>query len=250
VGQGLAALILVLSGVQVRVLPWQIINIAVSVVWIVGITNAMNLLDNMDGLSGGIAATAALFFLLMAAMSGQYLVGALAAALLGAAIGFLGYNLNPASIFMGDAGSLFIGFMLAAVGIKLRFPDNVHFVTWMVPVIVLALPIFDTTLVFIARLRRGVNPLTTPGKDHVSHRLVSLGYTQREAVLILYLVAGILGVIAIFVTQASVLEGYIVGAVVAIAGAYLLYRLLQVPPLPSGRSAPPDAPPDASPPKQ
>ena len=93
-------------------------------IFVVGITNALNLLDNMDGLSGGIAMIAAIFFLLFAAMSKQYLVGALAAALVGACLGFLRYNFNPASIFMGDTGSLFLGYTLAAVGIKLRFPGQ------------------------------------------------------------------------------------------------------------------------------
>jgi UDP-GlcNAc:undecaprenyl-phosphate GlcNAc-1-phosphate transferase len=115
--------------------------------------------------------------------------------------------------------------MLAAIGIKLRFPDNVTFVTWMIPVLVLGLPLFDTALVTISRLRRGLNPLTTPGKDHVSHRLVMMNMTQREAVLTLYLVGGILGLIAIFVTQASILEGYIAGALVALAALYSLWYL-------------------------
>ena len=114
VGQLLAAGLLILSDVRVHILPYEPLNLLVTVVWVVGITNAMNLLDNMDGLSGGVGATAAAFFLLLAAMSGQYLVGALAAALLGACIGFLVYNVNPASIFMGDTGSLFLGFMLAS----------------------------------------------------------------------------------------------------------------------------------------
>jgi UDP-GlcNAc:undecaprenyl-phosphate GlcNAc-1-phosphate transferase len=184
----------------------------------------------MDGLSGGVSATAAAFFLLLAAMGGQYLVGALAAALLGACIGFLVYNVNPASIFMGDAGSLMIGFLLAAVGIKLRFPNNVTFVTWMIPVLVLGLPIFDTTLVFVSRLRRGLNPLTTPGKDHVSHRLVRLGHTQREAVLMLYLAGCGLGVLAMYLTQASIIEGYVVGGAVFVAALALLWRLEQAPP--------------------
>jgi UDP-GlcNAc:undecaprenyl-phosphate GlcNAc-1-phosphate transferase len=223
--QILAATILIVSGVQVRVFGANGINIAVTLLWVVGITNAFNLLDNMDGLSGGIGATAAAFFVLLAAMSGQYLVGALAAALLGGCIGFLVYNLNPASIFMGDSGSLFLGFMLAAVGIKLRFPDNVHFVTWMVPVVVLGLPIFDTSLVVVSRLRRGVNPLTTPGKDHVSHRLVRRGFTQREAVLVLYLACCVLGVIAMYLTQATIVEGYVVGGLTLLAGGYLLWRL-------------------------
>jgi UDP-GlcNAc:undecaprenyl-phosphate GlcNAc-1-phosphate transferase len=152
-------------------------------------------------------------------------VGALSAAVLGACIGFLIYNFNPASIFMGDSGALFLGFMLAAIGIKLRFPDNVTFVTWMIPPLVLGVPLFDTALVMLSRLRRGLNPLTTPGKDHVSHRLVAMNMTQREAVLTLYLVAGALGMIAIFVTQASVLEGYIAGGIVVMAALYALWRL-------------------------
>jgi len=225
VGQFIGALFLVVNDVQVALPylpPWA--NVIVTLVWLVGVTNAFNLLDNMDGLSGGIAAIAAAFFVLMSAFSGQYLVGALSAAVLGACIGFLVYNYNPASIFMGDSGALFLGFMLAAIGIKLRFPDNVTFVTWMIPPLVLGLPLFDTSLVIISRLRRGLNPFTTPGKDHVSHRLVAMNMTQREAVLTLYLVAGVLGMVAIFVTQASILEGYIAGGVVVLAALYALWH--------------------------
>lgn len=227
-GQVLAASILYVSGVQVGFLHNPVLNLAATMLWVVGITNALNLLDNMDGLSGGVATVACVFFLLLAVMSGQYLVSSLAAALLGACLGFLYYNFNPATIFMGDSGSLFIGFMLAALGIKLRFPDNVSFVTWMIPVVVLGLPVFDTTLVVISRLRRGVNPLSTPGKDHVSHRLVLLGATQRESVLILYLVCCALGVAAMFLTQASVTEGYFIGALLLCCAGYALWRLEQV----------------------
>ena len=230
-GQIILALLLVFTGVQIRLLPWFAANAALTVLWMVGITNAFNLLDNMDGLSGGVGAIAAAFFLLLAAASGQYLVGALAAALLGACIGFLVYNVNPASIFMGDTGSLFLGFTLAAVGIKLRFPANVTFVTWMIPIMVLGLPIMDTALVIVSRLRRGLNPLTTPGKDHMSHRLVKLGCTQREAVLILYLIAGGLGVMAMYMMQASVVEGYAIGVLVAIAALILLIRLERIGPM-------------------
>lgn len=222
-GQLVAAVVLVLSGVQVQSTPWPVVNILITVFWVVGITNAMNLLDNMDGLSAGIAAVSSAFFLLLAALSGQYLVGALAAALLGACIGFLVYNSHPASIFMGDTGALFIGFMLAAVGIKLKF-QNVTFVTWMIPVLVLGLPIFDTTLVFISRLRRHLNPLTTPGKDHTSHRLVRQGFTNREAVLMLYLVGCGLGMVATYLTQSGVLEGYLVGAAVLVLAIYTIIR--------------------------
>jgi UDP-GlcNAc:undecaprenyl-phosphate GlcNAc-1-phosphate transferase len=225
VGQPLAALILWASGVRVTFLPHPALNLAVTVLWVVGISSALNLLDNMDGLSGGVGAIAAAFFLLLAAMSGQYLVGSLAAALLGACVGFLYHNFNPASIFMGDGGSLFLGFVLAAVGIKLRFPSNVPQVTWMIPVLVLGLPIFDTTLVVVSRLRRGLNPLTHPGKDHASHRLVAIGWSQREAVLGLYLICCTLGVLAMFLTQAGLVGAYVVGGAVALAGAYAVWRL-------------------------
>ena len=225
IGQPLAALVLVASGIQVSFLPHPILNILVTVLWVLGITSALNLLDNMDGLSAGVATIASAFFLLLAAMSGQYLVGTLAAALLGACLGFLFYNFNPASIFMGDTGSLFIGFVLAAVGIKLRFPGRMDIVTWMIPVLVLGVPIFDTTLVVVSRLRRGLNPTTHPGKDHFSHRLVAMGFSQREAVMAIHLICGALGVLAIFLTQASVVEGYAIGAVVLLAGLFGLWRL-------------------------
>lgn len=228
IGQILAASLLVVTGVRIGTFRWEIVNIVVTLGWVVVITNAMNLLDNMDGLSGGVGAIAAVFFLLLAAMNGQYLVGALSAALVGACVGFLVYNFNPASIFMGDAGSLFLGYVLAATAIKLRFPEGVEIVTWMVPVLILGLPLFDTALVIVSRLRRGLNPLTTPGKDHVSHRLVAMGYTRREAVLLCYLVCSGLGVVALFITQASIIEGYVVGAVVALAALVALWRLEQV----------------------
>jgi UDP-GlcNAc:undecaprenyl-phosphate GlcNAc-1-phosphate transferase len=130
---------------------------------------------------------------------------------------------------MGDSGSQFLGFTLAAIGIKLRFPDNSDFVTWMVPVLVMGLPIFDTTLVIVSRLRRKLNPATTPGQDHTSHRLVAAGMTHREAVLTLYVVSFVLGLLATFVTQASVVEGYIAGGLVVLAGLYALWRLERPP---------------------
>lgn len=223
-GQVLAALILILSGVQVLLFPSPPLNYALTILWVVGITNALNLLDNMDGLSGGIAAVAAGFFFLMAAMSGQYLVASLAIALLGACLGFLRYNFNPARIFMGDTGSLFLGFVLAAVGIKLRF-DNTILVTWMIPVLVLGLPIFDTTLVTLSRLRRGLNPLTTSGRDHTSHRLVALGMSHRQAVLVLYAVSGLLGLSGLALMEASPVQAYMLAGAVAALGLIALVKL-------------------------
>jgi len=228
IGQIAAAVILLVTGVQVKLWPYEWLNYLVTVLWVVGMTNALNFIDNMDGLCGGITAIASAFFLLFAVQSGQYLVGGLSAALLGASIGFLIYNFNPASIFMGDTGALFLGFMLAALGIKLRFPGNVFIVTWMVPVLVLGVPIFDTVLVIVSRLRRGVHP-ATPGKDHTSHRLVRTGFTTREAVMALYLVSGALGMVAVFVTEANVTEAYLLGGAVFLAAVYAIWRLERIP---------------------
>jgi UDP-GlcNAc:undecaprenyl-phosphate GlcNAc-1-phosphate transferase len=227
-GQVIAAIILIIAGVQVNFLPWPWLNWLATVVWVVGLTNAINFLDNMDGLSGGLAAIASAFFLLMAVQNGQFLVGGLSAALLGACIGFLVYNFNPASIFMGDTGALFLGFMLAALGIKLRFPANSDSITWMVPVLVLGIPIFDTTLVTISRIRRGLHPVTA-GKDHTSHRLVRLGFSQREAVMVLYLVGGMLGMVAEFVMQSGLVEAYLLGGAVFLMAVYSLWRMEKIP---------------------
>jgi UDP-GlcNAc:undecaprenyl-phosphate GlcNAc-1-phosphate transferase len=226
--QPLATSILIATGIRVQFLHSQFLNFLVTFLWVVGITSSLNLLDNMDGLAGGVATIASSFFVLFAAMNGQYLVGILAAALMGASLGFLIYNFNPAKIFMGDSGALFLGFVLAAVGIKLRFPGRPDSITWMIPPLVLGVPVFDTTLVFISRLRRGMNPVTNPGKDHTSHRLLALGFTQREAVLTLYLASGALGVLAMFVSQATFFEAYAILATVLVCGVVGIVKMERI----------------------
>lgn len=226
-GQLLAGLILIYYGIHVRLPIPELANYALTLLWLAGISNAINFLDNMDGLSAGVSGVAASFMLLLGLQNGQFLVSGLAAAILGSCLAFLRYNFKPAQIFMGDAGSLFLGFSLAILGLQLRFPANVNFVTWMVPVFILGLPIFDTTLVVISRLRRGVSP-NTAGKDHTSHRLVQMGFNQREAVLILYLVTGAFGMIGLFITQATVLEGYTMAGVTALVALVAIYWLEQV----------------------
>jgi UDP-GlcNAc:undecaprenyl-phosphate/decaprenyl-phosphate GlcNAc-1-phosphate transferase len=144
-------------GAGVELTGSKLLNVALTVVWVVGITNAFNLLDNMDGLSAGVAAIAAGSFFVIAAVNGQYLVAALSAALGGCAIGFLCFNFHPARIYMGDAGSLYLGFVLAYLGTKLRFdaPDNIRI---LVPILVLGVPILDTTLVTGTRLCHRQSP--------------------------------------------------------------------------------------------
>jgi UDP-GlcNAc:undecaprenyl-phosphate GlcNAc-1-phosphate transferase len=222
-GQMAGVAILVAYGIRVQLPVPEPLNYALTLLWLLGITNAINFLDNMDGLSAGVSAVAAAFLLLLGLFNDQFLVAGLSAALLGACLGFLRYNFPPARIFMGDVGSLFLGFSLAVLALQLRFPANSAFVTWMVPVFLLGLPIFDMTLVVVSRIRRGLSPASA-GKDHTSHRLVQLGFNAREAVLILYLISGILGMMALFITQATLVEGYTLGAIGALlAGASIIW---------------------------
>jgi UDP-GlcNAc:undecaprenyl-phosphate GlcNAc-1-phosphate transferase len=223
--QMLAALMVWLFGVRIQVFANPILDAAITVIWITGITNAMNFLDNMDGLLAGISAVISAFFLVLAIINGQYLVGLLSAAVLGACIGFLFWNLNPANVFMGDSGSMFLGFLLACIAIKLRFLGQSPTVSWMVPVIVMAVPIFDMTLVVISRLRRGKNPLTTPGKDHTSHRLTNQGFSKREAVMVLYLVSGALGITAIIASEANFVANAIIAAALVVIAVGMLWYM-------------------------
>jgi UDP-GlcNAc:undecaprenyl-phosphate GlcNAc-1-phosphate transferase len=190
---------------------------------VVGITNAFNLLDNMDGLSAGVAAIAAGSCFVIAVVNGQFLVGGLSAALAGCALGFLRHNFHPARIYMGDAGSLYLGFLLAYLALKLRF-DSPEDVTFVVPILVLGVPILDTTLVTVSRLVNRRSPFQG-GRDHLSHRLVRLGLPVRGAVGAIYVAAASSGVLALVVsrvdhTWAYVLTG-LAGGIAAIAGVTL-----------------------------
>jgi UDP-GlcNAc:undecaprenyl-phosphate GlcNAc-1-phosphate transferase len=226
-----AAVIVALAGVQVKLFPWPLLNFTITVFWFVGISNAINLMDNMDGLAAGISAVAALFFTILAASAGQGLVASLAAAVTGASLGFLYYNISPAMIFMGDTGSLLLGFLLAVIGIRyspLTLPLGS---TWMVPIVVLGLPVFDTTLVTFSRLlaRR---PISQGGTDHTSHRLARMGLGINRSVLTMYILAAALGMLAIFMTQstpetATVL--FIVLLAVGLAGLIILERARPIP---------------------
>jgi len=219
-----SVLLPILSGVSIHLPIPQPLNLALTVIWILYLTNAVNFTDNMDGIAAGTSMVAAAFLTLVAAMNGQYLVASLAAAVMGACLGFLAYNLPlpRASIFMGDAGALFLGYMLAILGIKVRFPENVRFVTWMVPVLVLGVPLFDPVLVFVSRFRRRV-PLMTGGVDHVSFRLSRLGFGRLGAALVLQLAAGALGMVAVFVMQANLIEGYLMGGTVLVLACVALW---------------------------
>jgi UDP-GlcNAc:undecaprenyl-phosphate GlcNAc-1-phosphate transferase len=192
----IAGLGLVAAGIRIEMFHNPLIDIPLTLLWVLTVTNAANFMDNMDGLTAGLSATAAAFFMLIALTQGLTLVSTLAAALLGSAVGFLIYNFNPSSIFMGDMGALVLGFVLAVLGIKLKF-DQPPDVTWMVPLFVLALPLFDIILVVTTRLLEGRSPAQA-GKDHTSHRLMSMGLSQRQTIFVLYgacLLFGTLGLL-------------------------------------------------------
>ncbi len=173
-------------------------SFVLATLWLVGICNAFNLLDNMDGLAASVAAIVAAGLCLFALGAGKPAVAMLAAALAGACIGFLPYNVGPATIFLGDAGSLFLGFALAALGVATIADSPIASTPTVALLLLFAIPIFDTSLVTIARLRRGSNPLTTPGRDHLSHRLASVrgrgGAVVRIAAVTVLAAAGALWV--------------------------------------------------------
>jgi len=183
----------------------------------------------MDGLCAGIAAMASVFFAMLAYLNGQTLVSVLAAAVLGAAAGFLRWNFKPAKIFMGDGGAMFLGFLMATLSLKLRLEHAAHFSAWLAPVLVLGATIFDTTLVTISRSRRGLLPFAAPGKDHAAHRLANLGLGQRGAVLMMYLLGAISGSLAILVSYLPTRQALIVAALVVAAGLIGVALLESVP---------------------
>jgi UDP-GlcNAc:undecaprenyl-phosphate GlcNAc-1-phosphate transferase len=209
----LAAVTVIALGVRFNVLAQWVpgtlgsaLDTALTFFWMVGITAAFSILDHMDGLVSGVAAIAAFFFAALATLDGQYFVAPLAAAVCGASLGFLRWNFKPAKIFMGDGGAMFLGFMVAALGVKLRPEHAPQNIAWIVPLLVLAVPIFDTTLVTISRSRRGLLPFATPGKDHTAHRLANLPLGQRGAVLLMYGAGIFFGLIAVAINRIALTQ--------------------------------------------
>lgn len=209
--QILAALILVFSGIRLEFLPSFFLNGLITVFWVVGITNSFNLLDNMDGLSSGVATIIALILATLTIQQGQYFSALLFLTLAGSMLGFLRYNFHPSSIFMGDAGSLFIGYMLAALTVSNSYVTtrSVSQLPVVVPVLVLGVPLFDTLSVMIIRFREK-RPLFVGDKCHFSHRLRDLGMSVRQTVIFIYLVTLCVGVSAILIPQLSLLQSVIV----------------------------------------
>lgn len=202
--QILAALIVILSGTQIQVVLWPVTttlqkcSIPITLFWIVGVTNAVNLIDGLDGLAAGVTSIAALSLMVLCIMTGSTTAVVLTAALAGACLGFLPRNFNPAEIFMGDTGSTFLGFVLAVTSILGVF-KGYALLALIVSVLCMGLPVFDTIFAMLRRMAKH-QPIMQADRGHLHHKLIDKGFTQREAVLILYGISLFLGLLAIFIS--------------------------------------------------
>jgi UDP-GlcNAc:undecaprenyl-phosphate GlcNAc-1-phosphate transferase len=214
--------------------PWAVesfglghFSLPLTVLWIVGVTNAINLLDGIDGLVAGVTACIALSLAVINAISGNIIVTLLTLALAGACVGFLGHNHAPANIFLGDSGSLTIGLVLACIGIVSVFNQGSGSASPIitVPLILFSLPLFDTLRVMVLRLLRGVS-IFQADRNHVHHRLLDLGLNHRQAAWTLYGVAASTGLLAITLSLLDSVQQVVVSSVFAtvLAGLYWLWR--------------------------
>ena len=202
-----AAVVVVSQGIVIehinifdRYIHFGYLAIPITVIWIVGLTNAVNFIDGLDGLSCGLSSISAIFLLVVTLIIGEYQVALLIAILTGSCLGFLPFNMNPAKIFAGDTGAMFLGFILSVVSIQGVF--KVHAVlTFIIPFLILGVPIFDTIFAIFRRILTGRHPFSAD-RGHLHHRLVDMGFTQKQAVRILYAVSALLGISSImFITH-------------------------------------------------
>ncbi len=224
--QILAALILCIFGARIDVLtvpqfisPEGVINLGwwsypLTVLWVVGVTNAVNLIDGMDGLAAGVSSIASMSLFCISLILGDPVVAVITAALAGACFGFLPYNFNPAKIFMGDTGATFLGFILASVSVIGLF-KSYAVISFAVPFLVLGLPIFDTGFTIIRRIisRR---PIMQPDREHLHHRLLDMGFSQKQSVAILYLISTVLGICAIVLISSGAIRALVLIAMIII----------------------------------
>ncbi len=232
--QIVAAIVLIVSGVKINILtnPFGgtdgMVNISwfaypFTIFWVVGITNALNLIDGLDGLAAGVALISTITIFVISIIYGRYEASILTAILGGAILGFLPFNFNPASIFMGDTGAQLLGFLLAAISMVGTIKSAAAFAI-SVPILALGLPIYDT---LFAMIRRKVNgkPISQGDRGHLHHRLLDLGMSQRQVVVIMYLISAILGGIAIIAMMISTVRSYFLMTFVLIIIVFLAWKL-------------------------
>ncbi|MBP3377828.1 MAG: undecaprenyl/decaprenyl-phosphate alpha-N-acetylglucosaminyl 1-phosphate transferase [Clostridia bacterium] len=202
-----------------------VFSIPLTILWLVGLTNAINFIDGLDGLACGVSAISAMSLLCVVLLQGDFVSTLICAILLGSCLGFLPFNSNPARIFMGDTGALFLGYTLAVLSVQGVF--KMHAVlSFIVPIAIFALPIFDALSAIVRRLLKGKSPFS-PDRDHIHHKLIDMGFTQKESVKILYAICGILGLVAVFCTD-LMSDSTRVFKAIAIAVIALLILLINV----------------------
>ena len=205
------------------------LSIPVTVLWIVGITNAVNLIDGLDGLACGVSAISSVTMLIVALMVAEPNVALLLAALAGGCLGFIPYNFNPAKIFMGDTGALLLGYVLATVSILGLFKFYAV-MTFLVPIMALALPLFDTLFAIVRRVLHGQNPMT-PDRGHLHHRLIDHGLSQKQAVAVLYSLSAMMGLTAVVICTTGKLRLLllIVDLAIAVGVGIFVYETIEHP---------------------
>lgn len=231
-------LFILLTGISFNLFKFDIINWVLTACFITFMTNSMNMLDGMDGLVSGITFLASIFFFILALNNNMPALALISLALAGTTLGFLRYNFNPASIFLGEAGSTFLGFLLAVVSLKLKIfklwgialllnIPRLQFISFIVPLIILGIPIFDTFFVFANRFLHRIK-MSTPGKDHSHHRIHLMGLSQRMTVLTLYAIQIILGAVALAMINADFQQFLSLLMIVAIMAFFAWTFLLRV----------------------
>ena len=263
IAQLLAAVIVVAHGVMIRFLMnpnvfsnettvffGNLISVPVTVLWIVGVTNAVNLIDGLDGLACGVSAISSVTMLVAALLVAEPNVAILLAALAGGCLGFIPYNLNPAKIFMGDTGALLLGYVLATVSILGLFKFYAV-MTFLAPVLALALPLFDTAFAIVRRLLRGQNPMT-PDRGHLHHRLIDHGLSQKQAVAVLYSLSAMMGLTAVVICTTGKLRLLLllIELCVAVAVGIFVYRTIEHPAGANHSQAKKPSVPDPKPPER
>lgn len=228
--QILAAVVVVLHGCRIEFISNPVItssatylrlggvvSVGITIIWIVAITNAVNFIDGLDGLAVGVSGISAATMLIVAILVAEQNVAIIMAALFGACLGFIPYNFNPAKIFMGDTGSTFLGFILATMSIQGLF-KLYAIISFAVPFLILGIPIFDICFAVIRRLAKGQNPMTAD-RGHVHHRLIDMGFDQKQSVMITYMLTALLGLAAVVLTSSGEVKALILlGSVIIVGG--------------------------------
>jgi len=222
IAQFIIAFLVAMYGIHTQFMPGRILDVIITTIWIVGITNGFNLLDNLDGLTAGVSIIASLIFFMVAVLQGQIFFAFILAALAGASLGFLFYNFYPSKLFMGDSGSLFLGYMFGTLTVMGTYvvKSSESLIPIVMPLLILSIPLYDTFSVMFIRWREN-RPLFLGDKCHFSHRLLELGMGHRTAVIFIYLVCFCIGITATLLPYVS-----IAGNIVILTQAFIIYTLI------------------------